>query len=295
MKGSNRRTPRLGAFVALLGMVGSVPAFAAGPSGSATEPPSARQPPVGAPGAAFRARELHRPPALVGSGELARQNTRAFIDWAGMSVADERETARREIAAAASNPDIVRAVIDEARTAKESDHSRALVSLAILGEMRTAEGEKFLKDLIQQPLPTEGTVVEGDLLEATALAQLQAKAVAGLAYRRTRDADAEVMRVAARHPSKIVRAEAISAYLWNHGDTDEARRALAPHVRKDEQLLLERVRRVSGESAETFNRKLAAYLEAHPELVPPAPEKLSGQPRPAEQNPHRFNEPPPAH
>ncbi|HZI12568.1 MAG TPA: hypothetical protein VE153_19450 [Myxococcus sp.] len=260
---------------------------------SRSEPPAARQQ-FTVPGAGMLQRELHRPPALVGSGELARRNARAFIDWAGMSVPDERETARREIAAAASNPDIVRAVIDEARSAQKTDHSRALISLSILGEMRSEQGERFLREFIQQPLPTQGTVVEGDLIEATALAQLQAKAVAGLAYRRTRAADAEVMRLAGQHPSKIVRAEAISAYLWNHGDTDEARRALAPHVRKDERILLERVRRVSGESAESFNRKLEAFLRAHPELTPPAPEHKSTPPRPAEENPNRFNEPPPA-
>jgi hypothetical protein len=271
-------------------MVGSLPAFAGEPS----QPPSALQPPAIAPGTGLRARELHRPPALVGSGDLARRNTRAFIDWASLSTMDEREDARREIAAAAGNPDIVRAVIDEVRAARQTDHSRALISLAILGEMRSAEGEKFLRDFINQPLPRHGTLVEGDLIEATALAQLQAKAVDGLAWRRTRAADAEVMRLAGQHESKIVRAEAISAYLWNHGDTDEARRALAPHVRKDELILLDRVRRVSGESAESFNRKLEAFLRAHPEVVPPAPQLKSTPARPAEQNPRRFDEPPPA-
>ena len=35
---------------------------------------------------------------------------------------------------------------------------------------------------------------------------------------------------------------------------------------------MDRVRRVQGEGAATFNRKLAEYLKAHPEALPPSPE-----------------------
>jgi hypothetical protein len=50
---------------------------------------------------------------------------------------------------------------------------------------------------------------------------------------------------------------------------------------------------VSGESAESFNRKLEAFLKAHPEAIPPAPEFRPGPVRPPEQNPRKFDEPPP--
>ncbi|RJS27916.1 hypothetical protein DRW03_00335 [Corallococcus sp. H22C18031201] len=285
MQGSTWRAPRIGALAALLGLVGTA---------GAAEPTTAPTSPTRGITTGLVQRELHRPPALVGSGDLARQAARSFVSWASLSTADEREDARREILAGAANPDIVRGVIAEAREANETDHSRALVSLAILGEMRTEEGERYLRDFINQPLPTKGTVVEGDLIEATAMASLQAKAVDGLAFRGTREADAEVLRLAGEHPSIIVRAEAISAYLWNHGDTEAAREALRPSVRKNEQILLERVRHVGGESAEQFNRKLEAFTRAHPELAPPPPEyRKSGPVVAPEQNPNRFSEPPP--
>jgi hypothetical protein len=75
------------------------------------------------------------------------------------------------------------------------------------------------------------------------------------------------------HPSRIVRAEAISAYLWNRKDSAEAKAALAGVVRPDEKIFLERVRHVSGEPAATFNAKLAEFVRRHPELRPPPPER----------------------
>jgi hypothetical protein len=233
------------------------------------------------------------PPALSGSGEAARQNALAFIDWASASTVSEREIGREALASARGNADVVAALIDEARRAAVTDHTRALVVLGLLGEMRTDEGEAFFRELVRQPLPEKGTEVEGEILEQTALAQLQAKAVDGLAYRRTKEADAEVRRLAGEHASIIVRAEAISAYLWNRGDTDAARLELAPYVRKGEEIYLDRVRRVSGEGAESFNRKLEAFLRAHPEVLPPAPQRAARSSRPAEAQPRTFHEPPP--
>jgi hypothetical protein len=265
---------RPGLLTAALSLAGLLPA-AAGPRATPAAPqppPVARQGAEQASPPGLLTRELHRPPALVGSGQLARENTRAFISWASLSAPSEREDARREIAAAASNPEIARAVIEDVRSSYQGDHSRALIGLAILGELRGPEGEGFLREFVRMPLPREGTVVEGEILEQTALATLQAKAVDGLAFLRTPEADAEVLRLAGEHESIIVRAEAISAWLWNHGDTAEARKALEPRVRPEERIFLNRVRRVSGESAESFDGKLKAFLEAHPEAIPPAPQ-----------------------
>jgi hypothetical protein len=92
-----------------------------------------------------------------------------------------------------------------------------------------------------------------------------------------------VTEIIANHPSKIVRAEAINAYLWNHEDSDDARKFLSQYVRKDELILLDRVRRKTGENAESFNRKLDEFLKRHPEVVPPPPEKLEARQKPVGQ------------
>jgi hypothetical protein len=250
-----------------------------------TEPPGAKQAAGPTPGDIFARRPPGKPPALSRLDDVP-----AFIAWAGASTIGEQEIARQAIAAAGQNPAVVQALIAEVENAQRTDHSRALLVLAILGEMRSPIAEPFLRDFVNRPLPSTGTVVDGEIVEQTAQATLQAKAVAGLAYLRQPSSDQEVLRIIAQHPSGIVRAEAISAYLWNHGDSPEARRVVSRHVRPEEQIFVDRPRRVRGEDAASFNRKLAEYLKAHPEIVPPAPEPFQGplKVRPFEQAPPKF-------
>jgi hypothetical protein len=219
------------------------------------------------------------PPALTGAADIARANVANFITWASASVPTEREAARNAIHAAAKNADVVNALADEAFRAQSIDHSRALIVLSILGEMQSSLGESHLDRFAWQSLPTTGTIVEGDIAEATELATLEAKAVDGLAYLGTATADAEVLRAVSDHASLTVRAEAISAYLWNHNDSPEARAELLKHVRKGEEIYLDRVRRGPGVQASSFNPKLAAFLNQHPEVVPPDPVRVAS-PRP---------------
>lgn len=208
-------------------------------------------------------------PPLCTPGDVPR-----FVDWAGRSTVDESELVRGALVAARWREPVVRALIDEVEAAQRTDHSRALLALALLGEMRNPCGTAFLMDFIHRPLPRTGTVVfGGEIVERTAQAMLEAKAVDGVAYLRTEESDDAVLSIAAGHPSRIVRAEAINAFLWNHDDSPAARRVLAPHVRADERILIDRVRRGSGEHAATFNARLRAFLEAHPEAIPPPPER----------------------
>jgi hypothetical protein len=219
----------------------------------------------------------HSPPPLISGEDVPR-----FLDWAGASHVDEREDARKVIAAA-GNKDVVQALIKEVERVKTLDHPRALLALALLGETRSPAAQSFFVEFARRPLPTDGTIIEGEIIEQTRAAQLQAKAVDGLAYANNENSNKVVTEIIANHPSKIVRAEAINAYLWNHGDSDEARKLLSQYVRKDELILIDRVRRTTGETAESFNRKLDDFLKQHPDVVPPPPEKLDAVPKPAYQ------------
>ena len=140
--------------------------------------------------------------------------------------------------------------------------------------MKSPHATDHLVRFLWQPLPTAGTLVEGEIAERTALAILQAKAVDGLAYLRTAKGDLEVLRAVSNHPEIAVRAEAITAYLWNHGDSAAARSELKKYVRSGEEVYLDRVRRVPGERAAAFDEKLQVFLKAHPERIPPAPVHL---------------------
>ena len=243
------------------------------PSRKKGPPPQSTEPPVTRPSELDKARLESKPPSLSVPAAGAAQAARVFIDWAGGSTVRQREEVRRLIAAASENASVASAFCDEASRAAESDHSRALLALSILGEMRSRVGEDCLRKLLHQPLPEKGTLAHGEIVEWTAIGMLQAKAVDGLAYLRTASADEEVLWAVAQHPSRIVRAEAIEAYLWNHSDSAEARATLQKQVRPDEAIFLERIRREPEENAESFNRRLATYLKAHPEIAPPPPQR----------------------
>lgn len=198
-----------------------------------------------------------------------------LIAWASASTGKEHEEVRKAIQEVGHDGEVVDALCKEAFAAQPKDHSRTLIALALIGETKTETGERCLAEFVRLPFPASGHDVEGEILEQTALATLQAKAADGLAYRMTASGDAEVRRLIREHPSRIVRAEAISAYLWNRGDSAEAKEELAGVVRPDEKIFLDRVRRVSGDTAATFNAKLGEFLQLHPELRPPQPERAT--------------------
>jgi hypothetical protein len=217
----------------------------------------------------------HEPPRL--DPKAPERTASDLIVWASASTTDEREVVRKSVSELAQSEALVKALCQEAFTSLLKDHSRTLIALALLGETRSDTSERCLTEFVRLPFPTTGHEVHGEIIEQTALGTLQAKAVDGLAYRMTATADAEVLRLVREHPSRIVRAEAISAYLWNRKDSAEAKAKLASIVRPDEKIFLDRVRRESGDTAETFNAKLRAFLRQHPELQPPPPERSTDQ------------------
>ena len=258
--------------IALLTFVTGCPrkAPSAGPD---AKPPSANEPAGPPPSTILAGRTLHNPPALTATGGDASRAVAAFIDWAGASLPEEHEDGRKALEAARGNKDVVKAFADEITRAQRTDHSRALLALALLGELRSPDAEQFLRDFVNQPFPTAGhKTTEGEIIEQTALGTLQAKAIDGLAYLNSPSANEEVLSQVSKHPSIIVRSEAISAYLWNQKDKEAARRTLLQRVLKGEERYIDQITRVEGERAGSFNPKLEAYLKAHPEVVPPAPE-----------------------
>ena len=202
-----------------------------------------------------------------------------LLTWAGRSGIRQREAVRKQIASAKGNPAVTQELCREGSEAQKQDHSRALIILSVLGELRNQEGERCLIRFIHLPFPTEGTVIAGEILEQTALGTLQGKAVDGLAYAGTETADREVLWAAGSHPSRIVRAEAINAYLWNKRDVPAARAALLKVVRPDEKDFLDRPRHEQGMSRGQFNDRLEAYARKHPA---PKPEVRPGRKVPLE-------------
>lgn len=255
---------------------------------TSAQPPNTQTRPSQQPSITVQELAKRQAPALVGTGEEAKKNALAFIDWAGASSKSQDEIVRKMVAGARENTAIIMAFCDEAFAKQDVDHSRALVALSLIGEARSQAGMECMVKFARQPLPEKGTLVEGEIIEQTNLAMLQAKAIDGLAYLRNEKADQFVVEVAAKHPSRIVRAEAIAAYLWNHNYDAKSREILKSVIRKDEVIFLDRLVKQADEPKESFNRKLAAYLKTHPEVMPPGAEKTEPKPKETVGRPPKF-------
>ncbi len=258
-------------FVLILLVIGISPYVRA--TETEQNPPNGRERPGPKPSSIVDKLMEKRPPPLTGSGTQAKANAKAFIDWASASTKAQSESVRRAVTEARNNKDILTAFCNELFQSQRFDHSRSLIILSLIGEARFPIGKECLVKFIKQPLPEKGTIVDGEILEQTALATLQAKAIDGLAYLRTKEADEFVLTTVAKHPSRIVRSEAIAAYLWNHKNSETARVTLEKYVPPMERIYIDRVVKLEGEGRETFNRKLEGYMKKHPEVNPPAPAK----------------------
>lgn len=255
---------------------------------NAPEKPSSSDERSGRPSTTIK-RLAERPaPSLKVEGIEAKKAVDQFVEWASSANREQDDKVRRSIGEARDSPDVMNAFCESAFNSQGQDYSRALISLALLGEARSKHAEECLIKFANQDLPDKGTVVEGEILERVSMEKLQAKAVAGLAYLRTERANASVLEIVAKHPSRIVRAEAISAYLWNQGESKEAYSNLEKVVQPDERIFVSRITRKAGEKKESFNRKLGNYLKAHPEVIPPKPTNKKPPKKDKVGNPPKF-------
>lgn len=219
-----------------------------------------------------------------------RAHVARFVDWASAAPVSRREEIRAHVHNAQDSDAIARGLIEAFQKSEREDHSRALVILALLGELRNPIGTEFLIEYAWRELPTGGPVMveTGVSLEHQNMVRLQVKAVNGLAYTKNPEVLQGVLEIVAKHPSRAVRTEAASSYLWNQGDTDSVRKMLSQYVRDGESALIDRPVRGVDMSGEQFNRQLELFLKRHPELQPAAPKER----KPIDEKPTDADQPP---
>jgi hypothetical protein len=239
-----------------------------GPGGSSI--PSAQQTPGPLPHELDKARQAEKMLAFS-----SKADARPFVSWASQAPVTRRSEIRKRLSEETRNDDIAEALIEDFKLSELSDHSRALVILSLLGELKNERGTKFLTTYVWEALPQNGTPMKesGVSIERYNKEILQSKAVAGLAYLRDPAVNQNILEVVAKHSSNAVRAEAVAAYLWNNKASENVKNSLRQYVRPEEKILIDRPIRTSDMSAAEFNRELSDYLEKHPELAPPAPKK----------------------
>jgi hypothetical protein len=178
------------------------------------------------------------------------------------------------VASLRRQPGAVEAMARHYRQLPAEAIEQRLVVLGMLGEMRRPDAVAQLREVVWAPLPPADS--QGEKLTERDLEEMvQVKAVQGLAYLATPQAEAAVREVIEGHEALHVRVSAIDAYLWNHGDSPEAAAALYRLLPEDLHPYVERPRFHRGMDREEFTRRLRAWQEKWGSQ--PEPERESAQ------------------
>jgi hypothetical protein len=205
---------------------------------------------------------------------LRPETVDAFIDRASRADSADHRRVREEIDRASGDTQVVRLLTERLAAVGIRDLGTSLVIVGILGELRNRAALRSLDSVVWQPLPSPKAVGHGELTERDLVEMLASKAIEAVAYFKTDTTDALTLRVIREHQSSPVRAAAIDAYLYNHGDSARARDRLRGLVRPEDQLFLDRARRSRSSGRDAFNAALKRFYDLHPQEVAPAPTQV---------------------
>jgi hypothetical protein len=138
------------------------------------------------------------------------------------------------------------------------DHGQRLTTLQLIGELQRPDTQPFLHKTIWAPLPNRPPEDE-ELTERDYEEMMRVKAVHGLAYLRTPDADKAVLEIMQRHESTAVRIAAIDSYMWNKGDSESAGQGLYRRLPEDLHKFVQRPRFHRGMDPDIFKAQLQAW------------------------------------
>lgn len=167
-------------------------------------------------------------------------------------------------------PAAVEAIVRQYRNLPAEAIEKRILVLGILGEMQRPDALAHLREVAWTPLPAAASPP----VEATERAieeMVRVKAVQGLAYLGTPEADAVVREVIAKHEVRDVRIAAIDAYMWNHGDLPETAAELYPLLPADLHPYVDRPRYHKGMDRVEFSQRLRAWQAQWENQPPPAP------------------------
>ncbi|MFE9373261.1 hypothetical protein ACFYM2_26325 [Streptomyces sp. NPDC006711] len=209
---------------------------------------------------------------------LSSGNINEFLEWAAQVPHGEAGNVRRQISRARDEA-LTESLLMALDEQPVPDLGRHLILLSTIGELRDARAVPRLEAFVWSrarlfPQPNEaGGVSEDDghsVLNFQAL--LQARAAEMLSYLATDEARRATLRIAADHPERAVRAAAIDAHLYNHGDTAEAVQEVLSVIRAEDVKLVGLPRLTADMDAAEFDRNVNAFYERYPEERPPLPQ-----------------------
>lgn len=218
--------------------------------------------------------------------DLTAETLDEFLAWAAAVPNGAVESIRGYIDAARERNDgrLIEALSTALWRLPITDVSRHMVLLATVGELRDARLVEALSDFVwYAPLVDErlNERPDGCSFEVRADEMLQARAAEMLSYLATEEADRNALRVALEHPSVSVRAAAIDAHLYNHGDSIEEIERLRSAVRSEDAALVGVPRFTRDGDTEEFERAVEEYYRRNPEQLPP---EIHAGPKPEDRD-----------
>lgn len=202
---------------------------------------------------------------------LSASSVDAFLAFAGRSGSAQRERVREMIAAARRERGVVDGLFERFERDRDADFGAALLTLSVIGELRSPDALDRLERLVWEELPEVGEVGHGSLGRRDLVEMFQSKAAEAIAYMATEESDARVLRVIREHQSAAVRSAAVDAFLFNHGDSEQARRQVSEVLRQEDAAFVDRVRHARSMGREDFNAGLTRFYALHREEVAPEP------------------------
>jgi hypothetical protein len=200
---------------------------------------------------------------------LSPETIEEFLIWVGGAPGSAMDVIRNAIDSADRSHDMLAGLVDNLLRLPVADISRHFVLLHVIGEVRDrrlAEAlERFVwlsDDEVYRP---SGPIGPCDFPDGGVL---QSAAAEMLAWTLDQEDEGRVLEIAQDHPDVSVRAAAISAYLFNRGDSEAARTELRTLLRPEDRVRVDVARYAVERDEETFNDAVAAFLEAHPDEYP---------------------------
>lgn len=152
-------------------------------------------------------------------------------------------------------PAIVASLVGYYDSFPAPEYEKRMMTLGLIGELQRADALPFFRRLIWASLRLRQPIADGptpkELIE-----MLRAKAVHGLAYLRTDDANEALIEIMRYHESISIRISAIDSYMWNNGDSEQAAQQLYIALPTNLHKFVERPRFHRGVDRAEFNAQL---------------------------------------
>ena len=221
---------------------------------------------------------LGRPPVfdIQSQATLSSDTLEEFILWAAAVPIAHVDLIRQRIARCHGDDRLVDVLLDALWRLPVMDVGRHRIILSILGELKHEKALKRLEEFVWfqgelTPPPPHSEPRKACMFEPFGTEILQSRAAEMLSYLGTAAASEATIKVARDHPKIVVRAAAIDAHLFNHGDSRETADQLRKIVRASDRHLVGLPRKVRDGDLEQFERSVFEWYEANPEHRPPKP------------------------